>query len=422
MTRRRDVLAAVLLAAVAAACGREFAPGKKVQPTPLIHPPPIEATTYAVQGMTAFGAKLFGLVSEPTENAVVSPFSIATAFGMARAGARGETEKQIDAVLGFPWNPHLALSRLAGDLVTTKAIPPKSKTKRKPDDDPKPPVVAIANGLFAQAGADVVKAFLDTLAEQYGAGMQRVDFSQPDKAAALINAWVREQTGDRIKKLFEKLDPTTLLVLANAVYLKADWTVPMLPFSDQPFRRPGGAVPVPMMFGRGERRYAEGPGWQAGELTYVGGELAMWVVVPRGDAAPASLLTPDVLDLISSKLEPRPVDLTLPRWDFATDLDLVSPLRELGMTDPFSPAADFSGMLPDVMIDQVVHRANITVDEWGTEAAAVTGISIVPVSAHAPGVPLRADHPFAFAIVHLPTKTPLFLGQVVDPTARGRTG
>ncbi|MBM7785968.1 serpin family protein [Tenggerimyces flavus] len=418
MTSRRDVLAAVLLAAVAAACGRESSPGNKVRPTRLIHPPPIEATTYAVNGMTAFGAKLFDLVSDPTKNAVLSPFSIATAFGMARAGARGETEEQIDRVLGFPWNPHLALHRLADDIVTAKAIPPKSNAKRKPEDDPKPPVVAIANGLFAQAGIDVVKAFLDLVAEQYGAGVQRVDFTQPDRAMAFINAWVREQTADRIKKLFDDLDPTTLLVLANAVYLKADWTVPMLPMSDQPFRRSAGTVPVPTMFSRDERRYAEGPGWQAGELTYFGGELAMWVVVPRGDAAPASLLTPDVLDTISSKLKKAQVDLTMPRWDFATDLDLVPPLRELGMEVPFTPEADFSGMLPGVMIDQVVHRANITVDEWGTEAAAVTGISAVPVSAPAPGIPLRADHPFAFAIMHLPTKTPLFLGQVVDPTAK----
>lgn len=417
MTSRRDFLAAALAAAVLASCGRESSADKKIQP--IVHPPPIEATTYAVNGMTSFGAKLFDLVADPAKNAVVSPLSIATAFGMARAGARGETEKQIDAVFGFPWNPHLPLRKLIGDIVTTTVIPPRSKAKRKPEDDPKPPVVAIANGLFAQVGAELEKAFLDILAEQYVAGVERVDFTQPDKAMALINDWVRKQTADRIKKLFDRLDPATLLVLANAVYLKADWVTPMLPMGDQPFRRAGGSVPAPMVFSRDERRYAEGSGWQAGELPYFGGELAMWVVVPRGDAAPASLLTPSVLDTISSKLKPTRVDLTLPRWDFATDLDLVPPLVKLGLTVPFSGDADFSGIMPDdLMIDQVVHQANITVDEFGTEAAAVTGIAAVYVSAPAPGVPLLADHPFAFAIMHLPTKTPLFFGQVVDPTAK----
>jgi serpin B len=73
-------------------------------------------------------------------------------------------------------------------------------------------------------------------------------------------------------------------------------------------------------------------------------------------------------------------------------------------------------MLPDVAISDAIHRANITVDEWGTEAAAVTGLAF-DVSAR-PAAPLvvRADRPFAFAIMHVPTSTPLFLGQVVDPS------
>ncbi len=415
MTPRRDVLAAVLLAAVAAACGRESTPAKKVQATPLIHPPPIEATTYAVNGMTAFGAKLFDLVAEPTKNAVVSPFSIATAFGMARIGARGETAEQIDAVLGFPWNPHLALTRLAGDLVTTTAIPPKNKEKRQAGDKPRPPVVAIANGLFVQRGVQLVREFVDTLAAQYGAEAQRVDFRAD--AEKQINDWVRRQTADRIEKLFDHLDPNTALVLANAVYLKADWAIPFMDEEPRPgnFRGPSGQLTVPMMGGLDSRRHGVGEGWQAVELAYAGDELAMWVLVPTGDAAPAELLAPKILTAVAKALTQKQVSLSMPRWDFATDLDLVPLLRRLGMVAPFA-AADFSGMLPGVVIDQVVHRANITVDRWGTEAAAVTGLSAL-LSARQAEARVQVDRPFAFAVMHLPTKTPLFLGQVVDPLA-----
>jgi serpin B len=87
------------------------------------------------------------------------------------------------------------------------------------------------------------------------------------------------------------------------------------------------------------------------------------------------------------------------------------------MEVPFGAGADFSGMLPGVWIDQAVHRANITVDEWGSEAAAVTGLGFAVSAPPPPDVTIRADHPFAFAIVDTNTRTPLFIGHVADPTA-----
>jgi serpin B len=87
------------------------------------------------------------------------------------------------------------------------------------------------------------------------------------------------------------------------------------------------------------------------------------------------------------------------------------------MTDAFTPAADFSGISPGLLIDQAIHRATITVTEWGTEAAAVTGLAAMASAELAPPLTVRADHPFVFSIVHLPTGAPLFVGSVADPTA-----
>ena len=89
---------------------------------------------------------------------------------------------------------------------------------------PAPPLVAIANALFVQDGFQVKRPFLHTLAAQYGAGVRTVDFGSP-AAKEAIDAWVRQQTANRIKQLFAQLDPTTLLVIANAVYFKGDWVV-----------------------------------------------------------------------------------------------------------------------------------------------------------------------------------------------------
>ncbi|MGH3786357.1 MAG: serpin family protein [Pseudonocardiaceae bacterium] len=377
---------------------------------------PIEHT---VDGLTKFGHDLYQVAADPARNIVLSPLSIGYAFSMARAGAGGQTASQLDRVFGFPAEPHAAFNILDRQIVTAGAAPPQPSTgaTREPGKPPAPPLVAIANGLFVQDGLPVRDGFLRTLATQYGAGARAVDFPS-GQAAEQINAWVREQTAERITKLFDRLDPTTQLVLANAVYLKADWQTPFAkdPTMDATFTRPDGtAIAVPMMHQRESLRYASGEGWQAVELPYAASELAMRVIVPQGSRTPVEVLSPETLAQLEAGLRAEQVDLFLPRWDFATALDLLPALDTLG----FTALSDFSGISDGGLdLDQAVHRANITVDEWGTEAAAVTGLAFdVSMPAQPPFV-VRADRPFAFAIVHQPTGAPLFIGHVADPLAR----
>jgi serine protease inhibitor len=374
-----------------------------------------------VAGMTAFGYDLYRASADPAANTVLSPMSIAYAFGMARAGARGATADQLDRVFGFPaGGPHAALNVLSQTLATIDGPPPSSS--RGPANDhkagvPAPPLVAIANALFVQDGFQVKRPFLHTLAAQYGAGVRAVDFGS-SAAKEAIDAWVREQTANRIKQLFAQLDPTTLLVIANAVYFKGDWLTrfDQAQTAPAPFTRADDSVvDAPMMHGVASYRYAAGPGWQVVELPYAHGDLAMWVLVPRGATTPGDLLTPHVLETVANRLrEMRQVDLSLPRWDFGTTVDLRDELDEIGLTD----LTNFGGISDDrLYVSDAIHRANITVDEQGTEAAAVTGIAFTEIGARPAIVPtVRADHPFAFAIVHRPTKTPLFIGHVADPT------
>lgn len=305
--------------------------------------------------------------------------------------------------------------------MTSEGPPPRRPSpepSREPGAPPRPPVVSIANGLWVQDGLAVGEDFLRTLAEQYGAGARTVDFTSAGVKEA-TDAWVREQTADRITTLFGELPTRTKLVLANAVYLKADWVLPFYesPTRDQPFTRTDGStVDVPMMSSRSRLRYASGTGWQAVELPYAGGELAMRVLVPTGTATPGDLLRPRTLDAVAAGLRPATVDLALPKWDFDTDLDLVPLLTTLGLTLPFGEGADLSGIAAGLHVDQAIHRATITVDEWGTEAAAVTGLAVATSGRPRPEVTMRADRPFAFSIVHLPTGAPLFLGSVQDPS------
>jgi serpin B len=370
-----------------------------------------------VDGLTKFGHDLYTVVADPAKNTVISPLSIGYAFGMARAGASGQTTRQLDHVFGFPVSgPHPAFNELDRQIGTVGELPPRQPpgATRAPDQQPAPPVIAIANGLFIQNGLPLTDGFLQTLAAQYGTGARIVDFPSR-QGAEQINAWVREQTAQRITTLFDQLDPATRLVLANAVYLKADWQTPFAkyPTTDATFTRADGTtVAVPMMHQQESLRYTSGQGWQAVELPYAASELAMRVIVPQGALTPADVLSPTTLTQVATGLRTAQVDLFLPRWHFATDLNLLPTLTTLGLT----ALDNFSAMSQErLALDQAVHRANITVDEWGTEAAAVTGLVFTVSAPPEPQFVVRADQPFAFAIVHQPTGAPLFVGHVADP-------
>ncbi|WP_326642686.1 serpin family protein [Streptosporangium sp. NBC_01755] len=376
--------------------------------------PPVAET---VRGLTSFGHALFAATASPGANAVLSPLSIGYAFGLARAGASKDTATELDRVFGFPSaGPHTSLNALTRQIITTEDPPPHPVvpgTERDAGDTPEAAIVGMANGLFTQEGLGVKAEFLRTLAAQYGAGVRQVDFA--GDGAKVIDAWVEEQTAGRIRKVFGNLDPRTRLVIANALYLKAEWTTPFVEPAEEGAsftRADGTAVRTALMRRDGGLPYAAGPGWQAVELRYAGGDLAMWVLVPRAGGSPGDLLSPAVMAQVAGGLRERPVRLAMPRWDFSTSLDLTEPLGKLGLR-----GADYSGITDDASLDQAVHRANITVDEWGTEAAAVTGLAFTVSAPAVPEAEVRADHPFAFAIVHRPTLTPLFIGQVGDPTA-----
>ncbi|MEV4752738.1 serpin family protein [Streptosporangium sp. NPDC049248] len=376
--------------------------------------PPVAET---VHGLTSFGHALFTATTSPGGNAVLSPLSIGYAFGMARAGAAADTATELDTVFGFPSaGPHASLNALARQIITTEDPPPPPApgAERDARDAPAPAIVSMANALFTQEGLSVRAEFLRTLAAQYGVGVHQVDFT--GDGAKVIDAWAEERTAGRIRKVFDKLSPQTRLVIANAGYLRAEWTTPFTEPAEEGVsftRADGTTVRTALMRRDGGLPYAAGPGWQAVELRYAGGDLAMWVLVPRAGGSPGDLLSPAVMARVAAELRERPVRLAMPRWDFSTSLDLAEPLGRLGLR-----GTDYSGITDGASLEQAVHRADITVNEWGTEAAAVTGLAFTVSAPAPPEAEVRADHPFAFAIVHRPTLTPLFIGQVGDPAAR----
>lgn len=369
--------------------------------------------------MNAFGFDFYKAALTSGGNAVVSPASILMALSMARVGAAGQTASQMDTVLHSP-SPS-ALNSL------DQALAGLSGTFKDQEGNDLEVTLRIANAPFAQRDYKFVQAFLDTLASQYGAGIRLVDF-KADSAGAVrdINKWVSDKTEARIPELLDKLDPATRLVLVNAIYMKAPWLAPFPESATEPApftRLDGSKVSVPTMSETvHDGRYASGSGWQAVELPYLGGSLAMTIVVPQDLAAFEKTLSATRFAEITDALNQTYISLSLPRFKAETKSELSAALATMGMPLAFDPKkADFSGITTQepLYISAVVHQANISVDEKGTEASAAT--AVVMMAGAAPGpqqepTVVHVDRPFIFAVRDTKTGAILFLGRVVDPS------
>ncbi len=395
--------------------------------TPVIDMPITEVADPAVvvaltTGERAFAFELFQTLRSQEGNLIFSPYSVAGAFALAQAGARGETETEIAAVFHFPENAqlHPAFSAVNLDLNT----PPIT-----PGGTPEPDrafQLQVANAAWGQAGHPFEQAYLDLLTRYHGSGLHEVDYQDPAAAAGEINRWVAEQTADRIVDLVpaDQLSADTRLVLTNAIYFKGGWADEFV------------ALPTPMAFTTGDGvvvdapaiaqtnpfLYVAGEGYQALEIPYVGNRMGFVVVVPeagRLNEIEAEVSQPWFDDVVA-RLQSTEVALTMPRLDYESRFELSTALEDLGLTTAFAPdAADFSGIdgTRELSIAAVIHQANITIDEHGTEAAAATAL-VMEAGAMPADEPLALalDRPFLYVIRDTQTGVILFIGRVLDPT------
>ncbi len=411
------------LVLVVGACGSGGAPGSDLAlaradvPRAAANPTDAQAAGVALD---AFGLDLYRAVSAEQTNLVLSPASITLALAMARAGARARTAVEMDAVMH-----DVAADDHPGWMnALDQALALRTGTFRDESGKDVEVILRIANAPFAQQGMVLEQAYLEALSSRYGAGLHLVDYAaQTEKARAVINSWVDTQTEQRIPELLAPgvLTRATRLALVNAVYLKAPWQTPFAVDSTKQgtFRRAdGSSVQVPFMAATESLRFASGDGWRAVEIPYVGGSLAMTVVVPDDIAAFERALAADSFATIVDALAPAQVALALPRFGIETRTELAPILASLGMPSAFDDRADFSGITTAerLLISNVVHQANIDVDEKGTEAAAATAVVMRATAMPAEPVVLRADRPFLFAIRDVPTGAILFLGRVGDPS------
>lgn len=404
----------------------------------------------------ATGQALYREFAGKPGNIVLSPYSIGTAMAMARSGARGETERQMAAVL------HHALPREDVDRANAALIAVLNAydTTSRPDYCPKAthwtgkrcegPLPAdrrcasatraegeVCVGLPVMPAAKLqsVNALMLTkyghlISSEYRTVVRERYAAEIHEHADLgrINDWVRRKTEGKIDGIVNKLPPDDAAVLLNAVYFKAAWasTFARTATREDDFKLSAErTVRVPMMRQEAFFAVAEGSGYKMIRLNYSQRGLGMVIVLPdevEGLDAVARQLGPAELAKLQTSLSSGPeslVSLRLPRFKTAFKADLVGAFLKAGMRLAFTDVADFGGMGGGIKISDIVHRAMIEVVEEGTEAAAATAVTYSKALSKPAERPTPAtfivDRPFLFLVVDDASGAILFQGRIVDP-------
>jgi len=381
--------------------------------------PDVSATELAelVEGNTEFALALYQQLKEEDGNIFFSPYSLSVALAMTYAGAEGESKQQMKDTLHFLLEDealHAAFNKMALEIA--------SRGQESEDFS-----LNIANAIWGQQDYDFLPAYLDLLAENYDAGMRLVNFIDETEAARVaINNWVSQQTEGKIEDLLQKgiISGDTRLVLTNAMYFNAAWHYPFDEDNtdDALFHLLDGSdVTVQMMHQTEGFAYTEGEGYKAVELMYEGDEMSMVILLPdAGSFAGFEVaLDADTLSGIISDMQAANVTLSLPKFEYDSEFSISDALKAMGMPVAFSAGADFSGMTgnQDLFIKDVVHKAFVSANEAGTEAAAASAVIMDLKAAPGENVEFNADHPFIFAIRDVQTGSIIFIGRVMNPEA-----
>lgn len=382
-------------------------------------PAPATDVKAVAESNNRFALDLYGKLKKEEGNLFYSPYSVSTALAMTYAGARGDTAEEMAKTLHFDLPPdrlHPAYAEMIRDL---------NEAGKKGDFQ-----LSVANRLWGQKGEAFLKEFLDLTERTYRAGLSQVDFvGDTEGARKTINDWVEKQTAEKIKELIKKdvIGRDTVLVLTNAIYMKADWLDKFQKHEtrDEPFFAAGNKeLKVPTMHQTARFGHADGDDLQALELVYKGGRLSMVILLPRQKDGLAGVEKglPENLTKWLAQLKTQRVRVALPKFKATKEFSLGQTLQSLGMVKAFDGGqADFSGMngKRNLFTSAVVHKAFVAVDEEGTEAAAATGtvmnLTAAPIAEQI--IEFRADHPFVFLIRDRQTGAILFMGRVTEPKA-----
>lgn len=368
-----------------------------------------------VEADNAFGLELLREVNaelDEGKNLMISPLSVSLALAMVYNGADGDTKTQMEMVLHKAGLTSEQINQAYKTLVAALG-----------SHDPKVEL-SIANAIFHRDDFSVKPDFISTNQDYYDAEVEALNFGNEDATLNRVNGWVKDKTRDKIDKIIEQVSEYDIMYLINAIYFNGKWTYQFKKgdTSDRPFYTNDGAeLQVPtMMLESTTLHYTSTSTFELLELPYGSEKYSMLLFLPKADHSTNEVidnLNPSALNGWLENMHESNLKVYLPKFEFEYDNSLVDNLKSLGMTDAFAPGlSDFSGIAnrSDLFISEVKHKTFVKVDEEGTEAAAVTGVTVGFTSV-GPEPVFRVDRPFVFAIREKDTNAFLFLGKVNNP-------
>lgn len=367
-------------------------------------------------GNNAFAFELFKKLYSNDANVFFSPYSIRSALAMTYAGAEKETKKQMSKVLHFDLNNTTTAQEFLDFDKKIKELNKDTTLK-----------ISIANALWKkdEPKYPFKKDYLELTKKYFDAAI----YPLPPKAKP-INDWVSNKTNGKIPTIITNQDITSLtrLILTNAIYFKGEW--------QEKFRKENTkkevfhvtkdkSINVDMMHQGAFVDYFEDDNTQAIKLPYNNGSMVMTIVLPKENSS-TEALSKDINNafIANSRFSNNKVQIFIPKFTFSWGKELKEPLKSMGMRDAFDDDADFSGMTKRkiLCIDKVIHKAFVSVNEEGTEAAAATAITMIMATSAMHKLEnqiiFKADRPFLVLISEKNTGNILFMGTVINPNLK----
>ena len=364
-----------------------------------------------------FGIRMLqALNSSSEENAFFSPFSVWSSMILLFLGARGTTEKELEAILGFQ---SMNKSVVAHSYQSLKHwFTSKVRTSAHTS-------FTMVNNLFLQKDLRVRNCLLQFLDDH----LAYVDFSQsPELARLAINYLVRRETKNRINEILPPFSVRsfTQFIVTSTLYFKGAWLQPFHALATQPrpfFLSHLDSVLVETMSTRDTFLYATSDELQCAalEVPYVGRSLTLVALLPRNKVHGVQILirslTEARLHQLMEDMFPRHVLLLMPKFEMEDSYQLSSTLLKMGLRDLSAGALNLTGFVPDrpLEMNALFHKSFIAVDEKGTEAASGSATALSRSSRPASIVEFVLDRPFLFFIRENHSRSILFMGVVRNP-------
>ena len=408
--RATALLLALLMILPMAGCGV-----RAQELTKDIEPQALDTTTDLTAGgeaVTAFALSLLRSERAATEGVLISPVSVLNALGMVANGAGGDTLKQLETAAG------MSLNQLNDFLYTYRMSLPAAY---------KSCAVSLANSAWIREDFRVEDDFLRSCVNYYSAEIYRSAFDSG--LVTDLNRWVSKKTDGMIDQLLEQApDVLTMLYLVNAACFDARWDTPYTKAdlrTGLPFTAADGTQQTADYLTGTESIYLSGNNVTGFVKPYDGGKYAFVALLPDEGVTLADYLenlTGEHLYKLITDHRSADVQVSIPKFDAQSELELEEPLKDMGITDLFNVStADLRsiGSAPsgnNLYVFSVLHKTYLELDENGTKAAAATSLEVnagaAPPSEDVKTVTL--DRPFLYMIVDTHACVPLFMGTVTS--------